>query len=251
MKKCSYCGRENADDAERCRECGTQEFTTSLALPETELQRKLRRTDVLFRLLISAFVWLAVTGLSLCVAWQNAGDAPANLEQWRTQYDLRRMYQSITQYQQEFHASPNSLAQLLAMTNGVPPVEERYLSFDGWKRPFLFASDGTNCLITSLGRDGKPGGRGLDCDLTNKDWRPKSSFPTFHQFLFEMPRTGGMTMSCLLCGGLAFFLCFFKARKPELTLPGFVLAGFRLGATILGAFIVAVIISALHIPSGH
>jgi hypothetical protein len=26
MKKCSYCGHDNADDAERCRECGTSSF---------------------------------------------------------------------------------------------------------------------------------------------------------------------------------------------------------------------------------
>jgi hypothetical protein len=164
---------------------------------------------------------------------------------------LRRFDQCLTQYQQQFHSAPNSLAQLLAMTNGVPPPEDKRFSSDGWERPYLFTTDGTNCLITSLGRDGKPGGRGLDCDMTNKDRTPKEAFPTFHQFLFEMPRFRGMIMICLLCGGLAGLLCFSKARIPELTLPGLVLAGFRLGATIVGAFIVAFIISCLHIPSGH
>jgi hypothetical protein len=137
------------------------------------------------------------------------------------------------------------------MTNGVPPSEEDRYSLDGWERPYTFATDGTNCLITSLGRDGKPGGRGLDCDLSNKDRRPKAAFPTFHQFLFEMPSFGGMIMICLLCGGLAGLLCLAKARMPELTLPGLVLAGFRLGAIIVGTLIVAFMISSLHIPSGH
>jgi len=39
MKTCSYCGRENQDEAARCRECGT-DFTTEQA-PE-----KLAPTDV-------------------------------------------------------------------------------------------------------------------------------------------------------------------------------------------------------------
>ena len=33
MKKCEYCGRENEDDALRCRECGT-EFVAKPADPE-------------------------------------------------------------------------------------------------------------------------------------------------------------------------------------------------------------------------
>jgi len=75
MKKCAYCGRENADDAVRCRECGTQEFTPLLALPERP--KKQRAGEIVFRLLVSAFVWLSVSSLSLYVAWQNGGDASA------------------------------------------------------------------------------------------------------------------------------------------------------------------------------
>jgi hypothetical protein len=66
-----------------------------------------------------------------------------------------------------------------------------------------------------------------------------------------MPKLRGMIMICLVCGGLAFFLCLFTVKMPELTWPGLVSAGVSVGVTILGAFIVAVIISALHIPSGH
>jgi hypothetical protein len=33
MKTCSYCGRENADDARQCAECGTDQFKT--AEPDT------------------------------------------------------------------------------------------------------------------------------------------------------------------------------------------------------------------------
>src|SRR5437764_8888353 len=33
MKPCAYCGRENEDDATRCRECGTTEFV--VAMPQS------------------------------------------------------------------------------------------------------------------------------------------------------------------------------------------------------------------------
>jgi hypothetical protein len=39
MKKCAYCDRENEDDAVRCRDCGTIEFTPIVVLPvESELE---------------------------------------------------------------------------------------------------------------------------------------------------------------------------------------------------------------------
>lgn len=40
MKSCAYCGRENDDDATRCRECGTTEF----AVPEPEADQRLEAT---------------------------------------------------------------------------------------------------------------------------------------------------------------------------------------------------------------
>jgi len=35
MKECAYCGRENDNDAVRCRECGTGEFKSPTAPPPT------------------------------------------------------------------------------------------------------------------------------------------------------------------------------------------------------------------------
>jgi hypothetical protein len=252
VKQCSYCGRENPDDAKSCRECGTQGFVTLALPPEAWPQRGRKPSGVLFRVLAATIVGVSVAGLSLFAAWRQGGDASAaSLEQWHTRYDLRHLNECLTQYQQQFHRSPSSLAQLLAMTSGTPPAEDYPWLRDGWKRPFLFSTDGTNCLITSLGRDGKPGGRGLDWDLTNRHGWPNEAFPTFHQFFFEMPKVRGMIASCFVCGGLAFLLCFRTAKMPELTWPGLTLLGFRLLLTIIGAVVVAIVITALHVPSGH
>src|SRR5690349_13140615 len=42
MKTCSYCGRENPDDATRCRECGTETSTTASVPAEERVHRRKR-----------------------------------------------------------------------------------------------------------------------------------------------------------------------------------------------------------------
>jgi hypothetical protein len=252
MKKCAYCGRENADDAVSCHECGTQEFRTPPLPCEARPQAGGKAGAILFRLLAAAFVGLVVLGLSLYTAWQQAQNSSvACRQQELTQWYLKKIDQCLTQYVQQFRTSPASLAHLLAMTNGVPPSEPDSLSFDGWHRPFLFSADGTNCLVTSLGRDGKPGGQGLDFDLTNKDRYPKQARPTFRQFLLEMPSLHRMIFDCFFCGALAFVLCLVTVKAPELSWSGLLVLGMKLLATTVGALIVASVITALHIPSGH
>ncbi|MFI5400125.1 MAG: type II secretion system major pseudopilin GspG [SAR324 cluster bacterium] len=50
-----------------------------------------------------------------------------------------------------------------------PYLNSGNLPTDGWKRPFLYQSDGQTYVITSLGRDGVEGGTGLDADLRSTD----------------------------------------------------------------------------------
>ncbi len=57
-----------------------------------------------------------------------------------------------------------------------PPVptswpQGGYLStpaLDGWGKPYDYKSDGATFTIRSLGRDGKPGGEGVDADIEGK-----------------------------------------------------------------------------------
>jgi len=209
---------------------------------------------VLLRSVVALSVAVAVTAISLYAAWLNGRDAsPARVEQSKTQWQLRAIDRGVTLYQARSNQLPASMDQLLASSDEIPVFglgKEGEL-LDGWQRPFLFTRQGTNVMVTSWGRDGKPGGEGLDCDLSNKDWRPANSLPAFAQFLWKMPKVRGMIISCLLCGLLALVVAFASVKVPHFTRHGLSALAIRIVATTISALVVAWFISALHIPSGH
>src|SRR5437667_8255990 len=177
MKKCVYCGRENADDAAHCSGCGTADFRDP-SLPEVP-------RHLLFRFLVSLAAGTVVALLATYVAWQNNCGLPEmSKEQFVTGFELRRLEQAVGLYRQKFGAVPGSLAKLNDIDLESPSDygQER----DGWGHLFSYSAQGTNYLVTSFGRDGKPGGKGLDCDLTNHDPHPPDAALTLRQFLFEI-----------------------------------------------------------------
>ena len=50
-----------------------------------------------------------------------------------------------------------------------PYLNSNNLPTDGWKRQFLYTSDGRTYVITSLGADGTEGGTGLNADIRSTD----------------------------------------------------------------------------------
>jgi type II secretory pathway pseudopilin PulG len=211
----------------------------------------------LLRVFIAMGVGIVISSISIYVAWQNAGDAPAA---WRDQSEtrmfLREIDQGIILYQQQSNALPNSLEQLHAFTNNDNMyflqnfIENNGGFIDAWHHPFIYSKEGTNFLVTSYGRDGKPGGRGPDADLTDKKPRPSETWPTFSQFLGN-ERFHGIIVSSIVCGILAGLLSFLTVRVPGLTRRGMTILALSLLATLLGTFFVTFIITAVHVPSGH
>ena len=256
MKKCAYCGRENSDNALLCCECGTQEFIVGTPPKISAEESRIRRKRILARFLVAICVWLAVSGISIYTSWQDTKKAELVwFEQWRTQSDLRDINRSILEFQRKSNAVPRTLDQLRSIaTEGNVQIAIGFNSDgqldDGWKRPFLFLSDGTNYLVTSYGRDGKPGGIGVDYDLTSKNPKPNESLPTFDQFLSN-ECVQGMIESSLGCGALAAILSLLTVRIPDFSRRGLIILGMSLCATIIGTLFVTSIITALHIPSGH
>lgn len=214
--------------------------------------RTVIRKHLLLRLLIAGCVWLIISGISLHVAWQQANHSIAWYQQRETQGRLKDIGKAITAYEKKFNVAPNTFEQLRTMTNDVPELE--YYSddefVDGWRRPFIFSNTGMNCLVISYGQDAKPGGKGIDCDLTSDDPYLKESSPTFAQFWSNKDCEGMIDWS-FICGGLAALLSLLTVGVPDLTIRGLIILALSLCATLIGTFYVTSIITLLHIPSGH
>jgi general secretion pathway protein G len=209
----------------------------------------LPREHLFLRFLIAGCVWLIVSGISLETGWRNAQGSMAWAEQRETQLELKSLDGVITTYRQQFGSDPTNFEQMQSATNFFPWMEDHKF-VDLWGHPLVFSIEGTNTIIISYGRDGKPGGVGVDCDLTTKNPKPKEAIPTLGQF-WENERLHGMILTALACGALAALLSFVTVRVPNFTPRGLMVAGLSLSATFVGAVIVAGIITILHIPTGH
>jgi len=83
---------------------------------------------------------------------------------------------SLEQYRIDVGSYPSSeqgLAALMTRPANVPKWDGPYLSkavpLDPWGHAYLYKQPGSNADydLVSLGRDGQPGGEGLDADITN------------------------------------------------------------------------------------
>jgi hypothetical protein len=244
MKQCAYCGRQNADEAPRCAECGSDEFT-NLSAPAQKVNPKTMVVLVGIALLVGA----SVAVVSFVTAWLETRGAPGfTVQQIITRFDLARIQSALEAYQQASNAPAPSLATLKGFTNLSNRTSGELL--DGWERPYHYESNEAGAIVFSYGRDGEPMGVGLDYDLTTRDPRAKESLPTFRQFLYDL-RTGKMQGVSILSGLVAFFLTLFSARKLTFSIRSILLFAFKIGIVIIGATSVAVILSALHVPTGH
>jgi hypothetical protein len=249
VKKCSHCGRENADEASHCSECGTQ-----LIAPATNGPTRILfpRKHLLLRILIAGCVGLLISGVALKVAWQQSRSSIAWWEQRQTEFELDKIREAVRAYLQLSNVCPDNFEQLQSMTNYVVDLEYYHHDkfADYWGYPFVFLKEGTNCVVVSYGQDGKPGGVGIDCDLTTTNSVPKESTPTFGQF-WSNERTQDMIGWCFICGLMAALLSFLTVRIPDFTRRGLIILGLSLMSTIVGAFLISIIITVLHVPSGH
>jgi Type II secretion system (T2SS), protein G/zinc-ribbon domain len=233
MKKCSYCGRENVDHALQCSECGTKDFNNA---PQTKAS-----SHLVFRFLASLGSAWCVTAIALFVAWQNyRGDDDMSVQRYVTRMELRHLQDAVDDYRHNFGSVPVSIQNLRGAKQ----------ELDGWGHPFLYVASGTNYLITSLGRDNRPGGKGLDCDLTNRDPFPSASALTLKQFFFDIPN-GGIIASCFLAGAASFVLMLVLVRRPDFTRSGLLKFFIKLAFTVAGTVMTAVLIAGLHLPVKH
>ncbi len=158
--------------------------------------------------------------------------------------DMMSIVKDIQQYREIKHALPKSLADL-----NLNP----YYTTDGWGCPFVYKVTGSDYALFSYGQDGKPGGEGLDTDISSDNLRlqdHKGKRATFRQYL-SYPYFGDMAGRACLGGGLAGLLCFTLLRREKRSdaLRGEVTV--QILALLVAATLIATFMTMMHLPMGH
>ena len=174
------------------------------------------------------FVWVLI----LLVTWNANRDAIGiRYGQWHTQYVLQdRVNDAIKQYQQDHGHQPELLNDLQAVTD--LDFTETGELLDGWDNPMVANFDGENLIVTSYGRDGEPGGTGLDHDLTNLNPTPVDAKTTLYQFLFDAP-TKAVQGWCFLLGLAGAYLTFMGLNRDVINKRSRIHTAFSFGSSSL------------------
>ena len=178
------------------------------------------------RFFLSLGVGACVALVSIVVIWQ----------EYRHSFGSSQLYMlddAIFRYRVEHDgALPPSLDAL--------PSDRRV---DHWGRPYQYENLGTSYRLFTYGRDGEPGGTGLDYDLSDENPFHPDSVHTLFQFLDEPPYPGQLT-GCFWTGILGFFLGLVLIRKRAWSI--FLLVGLCVGTVLTAGFM-----AFIHIPTGH
>lgn len=199
------------------------------------------------RFLVAALAGVLVAIIAIIVTWQTSRhEIGLRSEQFSTQLALGQFAQAIDAYKEQTGTVPSSLDDLEAMEEPSLRFSDPGQRMDGWRRPFILETDGKNCLVISYGRDGKPGGAGLDHDLTHVQPRPSGSLPTLLQCISH-PTFRPMLAGCAVGGLGAFVLAWFVVKPGQFNRRSIPDVIFWLVVSAIGAAVIGV----LHIPSGH
>jgi general secretion pathway protein G len=225
-----------------------------------------RRIAILPRLVAALVVGTIIFVVCRNTAYKGFRDS--HVVQIKSTYTLRGMASvrdAIEDYREENGVLPTSLRDVSPRENAYYRTDESGIPVDEWERPLRYSTDDADYRLVSYGRDGKPGGEGLDADLSTSDllgqeegtrgWHPlpERAKPTFEQFVedrgeFGMGGSGRrMFVTSIVTGGLAFlvaFLTLWRSRNLERMIIGLIVT--TLGAVFIGALIVG-----MHAPTGH
>ena len=184
--------------------------------------------------------------LALSAGQSEAAHSILEARQAITRHTLTQINKAIVDYRLTHHTLPRSLSQLKTEAGD----RDYSQNPDGWGRPFVYTVRGTHFLVTSYGRDGKPGGTGWDTDLTSDNPHPPNDGLTFRQFLTYRETQELVQWSCI-SGILAGLLCWFTIRPQTFTWRGTLSLAAQVLVTLAAAAVIALAITVLHIPSGH
>jgi general secretion pathway protein G len=206
------------------------------------------RVSIRAGLVAALIAFAVVVPLSYWIAWTGVETRQSVAIGGRMQYNMPGRYAAIRQALREYadhHGHyPDSLRDVIDPAN-------LDAAKDPWGHIFQYLKTDKGFVVRSLGRDGKPGGAGLDADfdLGSQDYRGVAI--TFPQFLI----TGTESLTLLLialfaaiCAGVASFITAATPRrrpmKLSLALPCVVvpvsLAALLLAALLMAIFLIGI-----------
>jgi len=210
------------------------------------MTRRDRVRRVVLRLLAAAAVGVATTGIAfVCAYFNQSGHSNYWDLQWSTRLTLDEIEKVIEAHRRASGRWPATLAEVDEVRSHSRFRAEGREVVDWWGNAYQYRVEDDRITLYSFGRDGRPGGDGLDADIYPTSTGRSSSQPTLRQFAFDLP-TGGIWSACGLAGVCAALVCLLPSRN--LSRAEFLA---RVAATAVGAVVAAVAISYLHIPSGH
>lgn len=155
-----------------------QQFDDTVAPRRDSRKRRHVRHGETGLTLIEMIVVLAIIAIVATMITMNVIDRPDQAKATTTKTNLLSVEGALKMYRLDNGSYPTGQQGLKALVErpATPPApnsypSEGYLSrmpADGWDHPFEYQSDGNSFTLKSLGKDGKPGGEGLDADLDSK-----------------------------------------------------------------------------------
>lgn len=198
------------------------------------------------RLLLAFGAAVLVSATAYFCAWYTyRGYDYYRFDQIFTKDWLETLQKDIESHQKVTGSLPQRLTDLECVKNEKVPLDDAGHPRDAWGKPIQYRIEGDSYSLFSFGRDGQPGGGGLNADLHPGKRAP---LPTLWQF--KTGETGGILLTCFLAGVFAFIVCLVTSSggQGKKSLPAIVL---KTAVTAVFAILVAVVISILHLPSGH
>lgn len=218
------------------------------------------RAILVWRVLIAGICGLLVTAVCLMSTLENIVYIKTIAPQG-TARRVRELDKDVQNFKAQNGAFPQTLAQAYNFANQQKyahskpreqwtPVAPDWAPMDAWHRPIIYRVQGNTYTLASLGRDGKPGGVGLDCDLTGVTPNSAQAAIPLVEVLLD-PLARGLEIVALCCGAFTAATIFQAIGKDDLRRKNIFSTLSTIAVTLIAACVVAMIVTILHIPSGH
>lgn len=125
--------------------------------------------------LIEMLIVLVIIGIIAAMVVVNVAGRPDEARVTTAKTDLKTISGALAMYRLDngdYPSTQQGLKALAERPTDAPPGWRSYVQDapqDPWGRDYVYANEGGVFTITSLGRDGKQGGEGVDADIVQRD----------------------------------------------------------------------------------